>query len=209
MCARIVVATTDIVAFIHSKGGVGKSTLTLFTALALVERGLTVQVLDADPQASLAHWSHAADRAGEPLAVHIGSTPSPRFLHEAVTAAREAEADVVLIDTPPGTPDVLDAAVTVIDLALVPTAASPMDIDRVWPTLDLLAGIPTAVVLNALDAREAAATVAKSTLESAGVTVADTTIPMRASVRRAFGTNPTPVPAVYRELADEIQEAVS
>lgn len=43
---------TDVVGFIHSKGGVGKSTLTVFVALVLRNSGVIVRVLDADPQAS-------------------------------------------------------------------------------------------------------------------------------------------------------------
>ena len=199
---------TDVVGFIHSKGGVGKSTLTVFVALALHSNGLIVRVLDADPQASVHRWSSTAAKSGDPLPIDVVSTPSPQAVSDAVSAARSEGIDIILIDTPPGTPAVLDQVVKLVDLALIPTAASPMDIDRVWPTLDLLADVPTAVVLNALDARETAATVAKETLEEAGVDVADTTVPMRASVRRAFGTNPS-VPAVYRELADEIKEAVS
>lgn len=199
---------TDVVGFIHSKGGVGKSTLTVFVALALHNNGTLVQVLDADPQASTHRWSDTAAKSGDRLPIEVVPTPSPQAVRDAVSAARAEGVEIVLIDTPPGTPAVLDEVVKLIDLALIPTAASPMDIDRVWPTLDLLADVPTAIVLNALDARETAATVAKETLEAAGVSVADTTVPMRAGVRRAFGTNP-PVPAVYRELADEIKEAVS
>ena len=199
---------TDVVGFIHSKGGVGKSTLTVFVALALYNGGTIVRVLDADPQASTRRWSDTAAKSGDRLPVDVVSTPSPQAVRDAVSSARADGVEIVLVDTPPGTPAVLDEVVKLVDLALIPTAASPMDIDRVWPTLDLLADVPTAVVLNALDARETAATVAKETLEDAGVSVADTTVPMRAGVRRAFGTNPS-VPAVYCELADEIKEAVS
>lgn len=199
---------TDVIGFIHSKGGVGKSTLTVFVALALHDSGVIVRVLDADPQASTHRWSDTAATNEDRLPVEVLPTPSPQAVRDAVSAARADGVEIVLVDTPPGTPAVLDEVVKLVDLALIPTAASPMDIDRVWPTLDLLADVPTAVVLNALDARETAASVAKETLEAVGVSVADTTVPMRASVRRAFGTNPS-VPAVYRELANEIKEAVS
>lgn len=199
----------SIVGFIHSKGGVGKSTLTLYTATALFQSGTSVRVLDADPQASSHRWAQIAADSGTSLPFEVVPAPSPKALHTAVRQSQQDDVDLVLIDTPPGTPAVLDAAVELVDLALVPTGASPMDIDRVWPTLKLLSEVPTAVILNALDAREAAATAAKGALESSGVLVADTTVPMRAAIRRAFGTDPTPVPAVYMELATEIKEAVS
>lgn len=200
---------SSVVGFIHSKGGVGKSTLTLYTAAALTEIGHDVRVFDSDPQASACRWATIAEENGMPFPFSVIPAPSAQSLRSGVEQAHHDGVSIILIDTPPGTPEVLDAAVQLVDLALVPTGASPMDIDRVWPTLQLLAQIPTAVVLNALDARESAATVAKSALEDAGITVADTVVPMRAAIRRAFGTNPTPVPAVYSELAAEIQEAVS
>lgn len=193
------------VGFIHSKGGVGKTTLAVMTALSLERAGLQVVVLDSDPQGSATRWAERAAEAGTPLPVEVQSAPSGSSLRAAATAA---EADIAVIDTPPGTPEVLDAAVELVDLALIPSGASPMDIDRVWPTMHLLAHRPTAVVLNAIDAREALSSVAREVLEGEGIPVAETTIPMRASARRAFGTVPD-LAEHYRALSKEILEALN
>ena len=193
------------VGFIHSKGGVGKTTLAVMTALSLEHAGFRVVVLDSDPQGSATRWAERATESGKPLPFDVHSTPSASSLRAAAAAA---EADIAVVDTPPGTPEVLDAAVELVDLALIPSGASPMDIDRVWPTMHLLAHRPTAVVLNAIDAREALSSVAREVLEGEGIPVAETTIPMRASTRRAFGTVPD-LAEHYRALSKEILEALN
>lgn len=192
------------VGFIHSKGGVGKTTLAIMIALSLEHAGFQVELLDSDPQGSATRWSERAEDVGTPLPFDVRSAPSARSLRAAVSSA---SADIAVIDTPPGTPEVLDAAVDLVDLALIPSGASPMDIDRVWPTMQLLAHRPTAVVLNAIDARESVSSVAREVLESEGIPVAEATIPMRASARRAFGTIPD-VAEHYRALAKEVLEAL-
>lgn len=192
------------VGFIHSKGGVGKTTLAVMAALSLEGAGIQVALLDSDPQGSATRWAKRATESGDPLPFNVHSTPSARSLRAALSSVN---VDIAVLDTPPGTPDVLDAAVELVDLALIPSGASPMDIDRVWPTMQLLAHRPTAVVLNSIDAREALSSVAREVLESEGIPVAETTIPMRASARRAFGTNPD-IAEHYRALAKEILEAL-
>jgi chromosome partitioning protein len=44
------------VAFLHQKGGTGKTTLAIATAMALAEQGTCVLLMDADVQGTASEW---------------------------------------------------------------------------------------------------------------------------------------------------------
>ena len=44
------------IAFVSTKGGVGKTTSALLLAMGLAERGLTVSMVDSDPNLPLKAW---------------------------------------------------------------------------------------------------------------------------------------------------------
>jgi chromosome partitioning protein len=170
---------------VHTKGGVGKTTSALYLAAAAVRRGLTVVVFDADPQGSALVWAEHAIAAGDPLPFPV-TAAGPHAL------ARPQTAELVIIDTPPGRATVLDAAITAADLVLIPTGASPLDLQRVWPTLEVTAHRPSAVMLTSVDlrARDTLVKSVREVLDDAGVAVLDTMIGYRQSLRHAFGSAP-------------------
>jgi chromosome partitioning protein len=113
-----------IIAVAGRKGGIGKSTIVGNLAAEFAAMGRTVVALDADPQHSLTAWA-AQGRgmlAGCVEEVEAGGTLPAR--------ARKAqkEADIVLIDTPPGTPATAYQAALVADLLLLPCGPSPLDL---------------------------------------------------------------------------------
>jgi chromosome partitioning protein len=83
------------IALIAQKGGTGKTTLALSLAVAAVQRGRTVAVVDLDPQASAANW---ADRRVLNVPAVV-SAHVPR-LQNVIDTARQNGVDLILIDTP-------------------------------------------------------------------------------------------------------------
>lgn len=145
------------------KGGSGKTTTTLNLAVAAGMAGKTVVVIDLDPQASAAGWKDS--RAAE--APVVVSVPADR-LSQALQAARDGGADLVLIDTAPHSESAALAAAKAADLILIPTRPGILDLRAIASTADIakIAAKPAYVVLNAIppgatrlveDARAAAA----------------------------------------------------
>jgi chromosome partitioning protein len=117
------------------KGGVGKSTIAGNLAAEFAAMDRTVVALDADPQHSLATWAEQ----GEGMLSHCveklnrGNTDE---LRAKVRAAQKA-GDIVLIDTPPGLPDVAYQAMLLADLVLLPCGPSPLDLFALKEALGL------------------------------------------------------------------------
>ena len=65
-----------IVAFAGQKGGVGKSTTAVCLAVAALERGARVLLVDADPQSTVRTWGEVAAerRRPAPTVVAMGSS---------------------------------------------------------------------------------------------------------------------------------------
>jgi chromosome partitioning protein len=124
-----------IIAVAGRKGGVGKSTIAGNLAAELAAMGRSVIVLDADPQHSLVAWAAQGEGmlSGCVEKVKGGDAGA---LRSRARAAEEA-ADIVLIDTPPGMPDIAYQAALVADLVLLPCGPSPLDLFSVKEALSL------------------------------------------------------------------------
>ena len=187
-----------IVSLVHTKGGVGKTTSAVFLALAASRAGRQVRLLDADPQGSASSWSERAGTggAGLPFPVLPASV-------EAVRSVSAGAGELVVVDTPPGTAAVIDAAIDAADLVVIPTGAAPADVDRVWPTLDITTHRPTTVLLTAVDLRTTLGGAVRDFLPREGVPVLRTVVRRRQAITSAFGTVPTKLydyDDVYSEL---------
>jgi chromosome partitioning protein len=136
-----------IVAIESQKGGSGKTTTALNLAVAAERAGQIVVVIDLDPQASAAGWKDS--RPGEtPVVVSI----APARLPQALKAAEDGGADLVLIDTAPHAESAALAAAKAADFVVIPSRAGILDLRAIGSTADVvkLAGKPAAVVLNAM-----------------------------------------------------------
>jgi hypothetical protein len=84
------------IAVLSQKGGSGKTTLALHLAVAAEQFGKVAAVIDIDPQASAAGWKDSRN-SETPVVVSI---PAAR-LAQALEAARNAAADIAVIDSAP------------------------------------------------------------------------------------------------------------
>ena len=125
------------------KGGVGKSTTSIYLAAAAVERGYNpVTVIDTDPQASSAEWLELWPLAG----ITVVEAPSERTATRAIGRAE----GLVVVDTPPGNERIIQSVVALGDAVVIPTRAGGVEYSRVLATLELSpVSIPRGVVICA------------------------------------------------------------
>lgn len=123
-----------VIAIAGRKGGVGKSTIAgnLAAEFAAIDR--SVRVLDADPQHSLVAWAAQGDGM---LARAVEKVEDAERTLRAHVRQAEKDADLVLIDTPPGAPEIAYEAALLADLMLLPCGPSPLDLFALKEALSL------------------------------------------------------------------------
>lgn len=168
------------IAIIAQKGGTGKTTLALALAVAAEQDGLTVAVIDLDPQATASNWGDRRE-AETPVVV------SAQFsrLAQVLQSARDSGADFVVIDTPARSEQAAAAAAKAADLVLVPCRPAIYDLETVATTAELVrlsGGKPIAAVLNAIPPRGTKADQAADIIGGLNIRVC----PVRFGHRAAF-----------------------
>jgi chromosome partitioning protein len=125
------------------KGGVGKTTTTVYLAAVAAARGHTpVVVVAADRQASAAEWLEEQPLDG----VEVVEAPSERTL----TRAMGSRDGTVVVDLPPGDERLVQAAIGAADAVVIPTRAGGVEFGRVTYTLEFIpARKPRGVVITA------------------------------------------------------------
>ena len=125
------------------KGGVGKTTTTVYLAAVAAGRGHgPVTVVDADRQASAAEWLEERPLEG----VEVVEAPSERTLNRAM-GVRDG---TVVVDLPPGDERLVQAAIGAADAVVIPTRAGGVEYGRVAYTLEFISSkTPRGVVITA------------------------------------------------------------
>lgn len=142
-----------VITIAQQKGGSGKTTLAVTLGTVFAKQGLSVALLDTDPQGSLGRWfmtrRDRLEKAGLGEAGLEFSTASAWGVSYECDKLRRG-VDVVLVDTPPKVDADLRPALREADLVLVPVSASPVDLWATEGVLDLAAreGHRPMIVLN-------------------------------------------------------------
>ena len=128
------------------KGGSGKSTLAIGLALAAIQEGHTVRLIETDPQGTLSNWQ-ARRLYAEPVVepIYVAADIAPRLQMLA-----QGGITLTIIDTAGGSSAATTAAIACADLCLIPSRPSVADIEATVPTLATVRSHdkPFAFVLN-------------------------------------------------------------
>jgi chromosome partitioning protein len=127
------------------KGGVGKTTTSVYLAAVAVDGDRSVTLVDADPQASAAEWVEEATDA--PLQrLTVVEAPTERLLAKALDKVKPD--DVVVVDTPPGHREMVVKAIDRATAVVIPTRVGGVETPTATVMLDIVpAGVPAGLVV--------------------------------------------------------------
>lgn len=207
------------VCVVNRKGGVAKTTSSVFLAAAFSRRGKTLLV-DCDPQASALSWASAAEEEGGQGSLFFASVGLPLASVGREVDKLAADYEHVVIDTPPGEEKISRSALMAADTALIVAAPSALDINRLKPTIDLVAEVEEItgdlsywILLTRVRRITREARDTRQVLGEVELPVLETEIPLLSSYSDAFGRpfeDALDYEAVCRELLGErAQERMS
>src|SRR5690348_14373094 len=169
-----------IVTVASSKGGVGKTLVSMILTSRLATEGLRVAAIDADPNGALVDWRA---NVWEGPAFEVEAEPdAARLAHRVPDLATTT--DVLVVDTAGFGNQAAAAAIASADAVLVPMLASRADVAEAKKTMQLTQGlaraarrdIPARVLRNKVNARTAVAQHAHGEVEEAGLQLLTTTL---------------------------------
>jgi len=127
------------------KGGVGKTTTSVYLAAVAAGARGAVTLIDSDPQASAADWVQDAEQ-DEFERVDLVEAPTERLLAKALD--RVGADDIAIVDTPPGHERLLTKALDRADVVVLPTRVGGVETARVGVVLDMVPRkLPVGLVL--------------------------------------------------------------
>jgi chromosome partitioning protein len=144
------------------KGGSGKSTLAIGLALAAIQAGHTVRLIEADSQGTLSNWQSRRVDA-KPLVEPVYNAGE---LEQRLQALDRSGVTLTIVDTAGGVSAATTAAIRHCDLCLIPARPSTADIEATASTVSIVRAWkkPFAFVLNQTPIRGQRIASAASTL---------------------------------------------
>ncbi|AKT36382.1 ParA family partition ATPase [Chondromyces crocatus] len=205
-----------IIALTGQKGGIGKSTTAVSLAVAAMERGRKVLVVDADPQGTIRTWGEVACEAGHPSPTIVAMGAA---MHRPGQLLAVAPAyDVVLIDCPPRQGDVARSALMVADLAVFPCGPTAADAWALTAAVEVFEEARAVreellgcVLITRKQGRTALGKGARSVLETTGLPVLQTELGYRIAYQEALAmgqgvSSYAPRDAAAREIVQLFDE---
>lgn len=169
----------NVIAFLSQKGGSGKTTLSVHTAVAAEATGERVCVIDADPQESATAWANARE-AGTPIV----ATAQAGELDAALRAAEGEGMTLAVVDAPPHAAPAAGQIARRSELVLIPVRPSAFDLAAVPAAVEIVvaAKVRGAFVLSACPFRAPEIGETRAALEAYGLPI----VPGEITDRRAF-----------------------
>lgn len=128
------------------KGGSGKSTLAIGLALAAIQAGQSVRLIETDSQGTLSNWQTRRPFA-EPMVEPVYTAGE---IEQKLQSLDDSGVTLTIIDTAGGVNAVTTAAIRYADLCLIPARPSVADIEATASTLSVVLAWnkPFAFILN-------------------------------------------------------------
>jgi chromosome partitioning protein len=117
------------------KGGVGKTTTSVYLAALAASNRRSATLVDSDPQGSAADWIETAEDDFFER-VTLVEAPTERMLAKALD--RIDPEDTAVVDTPPGNDRLLAKAIDAADAVIIPTRIGGVETARVEAVLELV-----------------------------------------------------------------------
>lgn len=173
-----------VIAMAAQKGGSGKTTVALHLAVEAQKQGLSVAVIDADPQGSAKSW---ADQREDGAAVPVALV-AVEAVERALAAAEQDGYDLVVIDTPPHASVRSQHLIAHADLVVIPVQPSALDLAALPAMLSLIrpGTAPHRAVISAAPVGVAEVAQIRDALANYQVEAFETVIHSRMAFRRAL-----------------------
>ncbi|MDN5973517.1 ParA family protein [Bifidobacterium crudilactis] len=195
-----------LIAIANAKGGVAKTTTSIYLGSAATVHGDKALVLDADSQDSASTWADAAEEEGKPLPFEVVAAK----LSTIAKAKRQDEQDRGVwrfIDCPPSGM-MLDRAIEAADFTIIPTSESSLDLTQAWQTYYAIRdSVPAAVLIVKAELNTTMHRDILEALDKADTPRFESIVRKRQDIVKSNGHNPRKLyeyADVYTELRKEL-----